>query len=110
MADKKSTAKTNQSDKDINQVKEQAAKRRAEVTKFYKENLPHLKAQLEYEQLLTDIEQTRVKRIQAQMFLAQTYGGPEEGEEGAEEVAEAKKEFAESIDNVKQSFRPLKTK
>jgi hypothetical protein len=110
MADKKSTAKVAESDKDISKAKEQAAKRRTEVTKFYKDNLPHLKAQLEYEQLLTDIEQTRVKRIQAQMFLAQTYGSPEEGEEGAEDVAEAKKEFSEAVDSVKQSFRSLKTK
>jgi hypothetical protein len=44
------------------------------------------------------------------MFLAQTYGSPEEGEEGAEDVAEAKKEFSEAVDSVKQSFRSLKTK
>ena len=51
--------------------KEELAERRKEITDYYKENIKHLKIQLEYEELLMSIEKTRAERIQAQMFLAQ---------------------------------------
>lgn len=51
--------------------KELAAKR-IEITNFYKENIEHLKIQLEYEEMLRDIEKARAERVQAQMFLAQS--------------------------------------
>lgn len=51
--------------------------KRAEVTAFYKENIKHLKVQLEYEQLMRDIEVARAERLQSQMFIAQSMqGGP----------------------------------
>ena len=58
--------------------KEEIIKRRVEVTNFYKENIKHLKVQLEYEHLLTDIDEVRAKRLQAQMFLAQAYQNSDE--------------------------------
>lgn len=61
--------------------KEEIAKRKAEVSAFYKENIKHLKIQKEYESLLTDIEEIRAKRLQAQMFQAQTYQGMEDQKE-----------------------------
>mgnify|MGYP003140320425 CR=1 FL=1 len=61
--------------------KEEIAKRKQEVSNFYKENIKHLKIQKEYESLLTEIEELRAKRLQAQMFQAQTYQGMEENEE-----------------------------
>ncbi len=69
--------------------KEELAKRRADITNYYKDNIKHLKIQLEYETLLKDIEQTRAERIQAQMFLAQTMDP--KNPEGAE--TEAEQEF-----------------
>ena len=64
--------------------KEELAERRKEITDYYKENIKHLKIQLEYEELLMSIEKTRAERIQAQMFLAQATmnngeGGPMAG-------------------------------
>ena len=50
--------------------KELAAKR-IEITDFYKENIKHLKIQLQYEEMLRDIEKARAERVQAQMFLSQ---------------------------------------
>ena len=50
---------------------EQLEERRAEITKFYKDNIKHLKVQLEYETLLCDIEKRRAERTQAQMFMVQ---------------------------------------
>jgi|21_taG_2_1085346.scaffolds.fasta_scaffold23893_1 hypothetical protein len=57
--------------------KEQMDAKRAEVTAFYKENIKHLKVQLEYETLMRDIEVARAERLQSQMFIAQSMqGGP----------------------------------
>ena len=105
MANKKTTVKADASPETMS--KEDTAKRRAEITKFYKDNITHLKVQLEYEKLMTEIEQARVQRIQAQMFLAQAYANPDE--EQSEETREARKEFDEASNGLKKSFRPLKT-
>ena len=45
--------------------------RRREITAFYESNIPHLKVQKEYEELLCAIEETRARRIQAVMFIAE---------------------------------------
>jgi len=82
--------------------KEEIAKRRAEITKFYKDQITHLKVQAQYEELLTQIEENRAKRLQAQMFLAQAY---EQGEANSEDVEKAKDQFEESM-----SGRTLKRK
>ena len=51
---------------------EEMAKRRAEITAYYEENIPSLKIQLEYETILRDIEKMRAERLQAQMFVAKS--------------------------------------
>lgn len=53
--------------------------RREEITNYYQDHIPHLVVQLEYEKLLTEIEEQRAKRSQAQKFLAQMMAP--EGEE-----------------------------
>lgn len=65
------------SDQDVEMSKEEIAQRRQEITSFYKDSIKHLKVQKEYEQLLTDIEECRAKRMQAQMFLAQSLASQE---------------------------------
>ena len=57
--------------------KEELAERRKEITDYYKEKIKHLKIQLEYEELLMNIEKTRAERIQAQMFLQQSMMPPD---------------------------------
>lgn len=51
--------------------KEDMEIRRREITAFYESNIPHLKVQKEYEKLLCIIEETRARRIQAVMFMAE---------------------------------------
>ena len=63
--------------------KEELAERRKEITDYYKENIKHLKIQLEYEELLMNIEKTRAERIQAQMFLAQATMGQQQNDTNA---------------------------
>lgn len=71
---------------------EEMKKRREEITSFYKDNIKHLKTQLEYETLLTDIEKTRAERLQAQIMMAQVYAAQEKaGNEQAKQDWE--KEF-----------------
>lgn len=50
---------------------EQVKERREEITNFYRESIPHLQVQKEYEELLRDIEMARAQRIEAQVFIAQ---------------------------------------
>jgi len=52
--------------------------KRDEITAYYKDSIKHLKVQLEYEDLLKDIEKARAERVQAQMFLAQAMAKNEE--------------------------------
>ena len=76
-------------------TKEEAAKRRAEITKFYKDQIPHLKVQAEYEELMTKIEESRAKRLQAQAFLANAYETMEADSEESE-AEDRQKEFKEA--------------
>tara|TARA_R100001440_G_scaffold47097_3_gene66879 strand:+ start:2616 stop:2966 length:351 start_codon:yes stop_codon:yes gene_type:complete len=66
-------------EEEVQLSKEELKQRRAEITAYYKENIKDLKVQKEYEELLRDIEKLRAERIQAQMFIAQTMAGPQEG-------------------------------
>tara|TARA_B110000196_G_C21150518_1_gene669314 strand:- start:3829 stop:4176 length:348 start_codon:yes stop_codon:yes gene_type:complete len=70
--------------------------RRKEITDYYKENIKHLKIQLEYETILKDIEKTRAERVQAQMFLAQASQGQQQGEGGAPSNTEMAEAFAKA--------------
>ena len=76
-------AKTNPelSEKDPKLSKEELAARRDEITSFYKDNIPHLEVQADYETLLAAIEKARAERMQAQMFMAQQYA--EQNKDGA---------------------------
>ncbi len=56
--------------------KKELETKRKEISKYYEDHIPSLKIQLEYEQLLKDIEKTRAERLQAQMFVAQTMAEP----------------------------------
>ena len=70
-----SNSKTNPNLQDTNpeMSKEEMAARREEITQFYKDNIPHLEVQADYETLLAAIEKARAERMQAQMFMAQQY-------------------------------------
>tara|TARA_R110000824_G_scaffold14820_5_gene62719 strand:+ start:1957 stop:2307 length:351 start_codon:yes stop_codon:yes gene_type:complete len=61
--------------------KKELDNKRKEITKYYSENIPSLKTQLEYEELLRDIEKTRAERLQAQMYIAQTMAPEPEKED-----------------------------
>ena len=70
----------NVAEKELQMSKEELQERRQKITDYYAEHIPHLKVQLEYEQLLTEIEENRAKRVQAQKFMAQVLASEDTGE------------------------------
>tara|TARA_B110000908_G_C10207131_1_gene428303 strand:+ start:303 stop:614 length:312 start_codon:yes stop_codon:yes gene_type:complete len=84
------------SDKDPQMSKEEMTKRRTEITEFYKDNIPHLEVQADYEMLLAAIEKARAERMQSQMFMAQQYAS-QKGQDGVDPNSEEGKAFQEAM-------------
>jgi hypothetical protein len=59
---------------------EEMATKRAEITAYYDDHIPHLESQLKYESLLKDLEKCRAERMQAQMFMTKMAATPPEPE------------------------------
>jgi len=57
---------------------EELAVKKEEMLQFYKESMPYLEAQFEYEKMLSEIDEMRLKRTQIQMAYAQMMAPPEE--------------------------------
>ena len=60
---------------------EELAAKKEEMLAFYKESMPYLEAQLAYEKMLSEIDETRLKRTQIQMQYAMMMAPPEEESE-----------------------------
>jgi hypothetical protein len=73
---------TNQ--QEVEMTPEQLEEQKERMFNFYKESLPYLKAQLEYEQLLVQIDEARFKRSSIQYQFAMMMNPPQE--EGNEET------------------------
>ncbi len=52
--------------------------KKEEMLQFYKESMPYLEAQLDYEKMLSEIDEMRLKRTQIQMAYAQMMAPPED--------------------------------
>ena len=93
-----SNSKTNPNLQDTNpeMSKEEMAARREEITQFYKDNIPHLEVQADYETLLAAIEKARAERMQAQRFMAQQYAA-QKGEGAPDPNTEEGKAFQEAM-------------
>ena len=62
-------------------TEEELKSRKDEMLKFYEESMPYLKAQHEYEKMLSDIEEQRFRRANYQMQFAMMMQAPEMEEE-----------------------------
>ena len=87
---------TDLQDKDPQMSKEELSQRREEITAFYKDNIPHLEVQADYETLLAAIEKARAERMQAQMFIAQQYAS-QKGEGAPDPNSQEGKAFQEAM-------------
>lgn len=93
---------SNLEDKEPNLSKEELNARRDEITSFYKDNIQHLKIQAEYETLLADIEKARAERMQAQMFMSQSFADQKEG--GVSADSEEAKAFKDAMENAAKNI------
>jgi hypothetical protein len=91
-------ANSDLSEKEPQLSKEELSNRREEITTFYKDNIPHLEVQADYEMLLAAIEKARAERMQAQMFMAQQYADQKEG--AVDPNSEEGKAFQEAMANA----------
>ncbi len=57
---------------------EELKAKKEEMLQFYKESMPYLEAQLNYETKLSEIDEMRLKRTQIQMAYAQMMAPPED--------------------------------
>lgn len=83
-------------------TREELLARKEEMLAFYKESLPYLQAQFEYEDLLAKIDEARFKRTQYQIQMAMMMNPPQEEGEGSQE--EQREQLREEI----QKERKLK--
>jgi hypothetical protein len=76
---------------------EELDKKKKEMLKYYKDSLPYLKAQIEYEEALANLDEIRLKRVRLQHEFAYLTQAPEsESEENLEkEINQATKEKKE---------------
>lgn len=62
--------------------KEEMERRKNEINKFHTDQIPFLETQLKYENLLTEIEESRLRRAMSQIRMAQMLApDPEEDPE-----------------------------
>jgi Tfp pilus assembly protein PilO len=62
---------------------EEIQQQKEELMEFYKSALPQLEAQFEYETMIADIEEARLRRVMAQARIAQILAPPMEEEDDA---------------------------
>ena len=70
---------------------EQLEEQKEKMLEFYKTSMPYLKAQLEYEQMLLSIDETRFKRSNIQYQFAMMMNPPQEEGDDQEESSEPTK-------------------
>ena len=73
---------------------EQLAEQKEKMLEFYRESMPYLRAQLDYEKMLLEIDETRFKRSSIQYQFAMMVNGPqqEEGDDQEESSEPTKSE------------------
>jgi hypothetical protein len=83
-------------DTDPQLSEEQLKERREEITKFYKDNIPHLTIQAQNEELLATIDKARAERLQAQIFMAQATAQ----QNASEGPSDEEKEFKQAMEKA----------
>jgi hypothetical protein len=70
---------------------EEIAEMKQRMAKYYEEQIPFLKTQKEYEELLADIEIARARRIEMTIRIAQMTMGPQNEADDEQETTESVK-------------------
>ena len=66
---------------------EQLAEQKEKMLEFYRESMPYLKSQLDYEKMLLEIDETRFKRSSIQYQFAMMMNPPQNEEDDDQEDA-----------------------
>jgi hypothetical protein len=72
--------------------KEDMEARQAELQAYYSNQIPFLKTQLEYQTLVTELEELDVRRAMAMVRMSQIMAPPPKPEEGEPQPRKLKKE------------------
>jgi len=96
MSNSKTNPELQNKDPQKEMSKKEMSERREEITTFYKDNIPHLEVQADYETLLAAIEKARAERMQAQMYMAQQYAA-QKGEGVPDPNSKEGKDFQEAM-------------
>lgn len=67
---------------------EEIAEMKQRMAKYYEDQIPFLKTQKEYEELLADIEMARARRIEMTIRIAQMTMGPQNEADDEQETTE----------------------
>jgi hypothetical protein len=73
-------------------TQEEIQNNRKKLMEYYEENIPFLKLQSEYEELITSIQQSKTNRLIAQIQFAQIMSPPQEERKEETPVRKLKKE------------------
>lgn len=82
---------TNNINQDREPTAEEMKTMRANMQAYYKEQLPLVKVQAEYEKLLADIEEARARRISMSVRIAQMMAPPSSEDEAEPEEKKERK-------------------
>lgn len=85
---------------------EQLAEQKERMLEFYRESMPYLRAQLDYEKLLLEIDETRFKRSSIQYQFAMMVNPPQE--ENEDEDTDADHDIDNNPNIPEQGKRKLK--
>lgn len=102
------TASENQTDERREPTPEELKKHKAELNKFYGEQIPLLKKQAEYEKLLTEIEVAKMTRFEIMMAKAQIMNGPQPGHSDEAGQPEESTEHQRPVNDTEKPMRKLK--
>ena len=86
---------------------EQLEEQKEKMLEFYKTSMPYLKAQLEYEQMLLSIDETRFKRSSIQYQFAMMMN-PQQQEEEVDEERGSDFDIDKESNTADQGKRKLK--
>jgi len=78
-----------------NMSNEELTQKKEEMLSFYVDSLPYLQAQLDYENILSKIDEVRFKRANIQMQFAMMM------QENKENIDDENEDGEDSVDNIK---------
>lgn len=84
---------------------EEFAKRKEEMLSYFRDQIPFLNKQKEYQTLLTEIEELRARQVRAQVMIAQILAAPPQHPEHSEYPEETEPNAPQSQEAPKRTLK-----